>query len=458
MTNRSTRRSIRAALAGAGLLAALAWAVAPALAAGPEVVVLDANGIVDSVMAGYVTEGIALAERRGAAAVVVTLDTPGGDLSSMSDITKALLGAPLPTIVWVGPEGARAASAGTFITLAANLAYMAPGTNIGAASPVGSNGSDITGTEGAKVKADAIASITAIAQERGRNVDWAVQAVDSARSSPATEAVALHVVDGIARSLDEVLADANGRTVTVGGVARTLSLQDATVADAPMNPFQAFLHLLSDPNIAFVLFTIGFYGLLAEVWHPNFVTGILGGLSIVLALIGFGSLPLNVAGLLLIALAIVLFALEPTVASHGLLTLGGAVCFVLGASALYQAPVDPAGPFVSVALPLIAIMTATTVAFAGTVAWFGIRSRRIGRGVSPAGPLPVAGSEAVVRVALRPEGSVRFAGEDWSARSADGRPIAAGAEVRVVETDGLTLVVEPPRAASDTVGTAGSPA
>lgn len=180
-------------------------------AAGRDVVVLPATGVVDSVLAGYLEDGIAGAARDGAAAVVIRLNTPGGSLDATQRITSALLEAPVPVIVWVSPAGGRAASAGTFITLAANLAFMAPGTNIGAASPVDSSGGDIPGTLGEKVRNDAIANITAIAQARGRNVEWAVATVRDAKSSPAAEAVAVGAVDGIAETLDGVLAAASGR-------------------------------------------------------------------------------------------------------------------------------------------------------------------------------------------------------------------------------------------------------
>ncbi|HEY8868715.1 MAG TPA: ATP-dependent Clp protease proteolytic subunit, partial [Candidatus Limnocylindrales bacterium] len=347
-------------------------------AAGPEVVLLPTTGVVDNVMAAYLAEGVAGAEGDGAAAVVIELNTPGGSLDSMQDIVSTLLLAKVPTIVWVAPAGGRAASAGTFITLAAAAAFMAPGTEIGAASPVDQSGGTITGTEGQKVMNDAIAKITAIAQERGRNVDWAVSTVKDAKSSPATEAVSMHAVDGIAASIDDVLRGATGKVVDVAGSKVTMDLTGASVREVGMNPFQGFLHLLSDPNVAFILFTLGFYGLLAEVWHPNFVTGTLGGLSIILAFVGFGSLPLNVAGLLLVGLALVLFFLEPHLLSHGILTFAGLVCFVLGASALYTAPLNPAEPIVGVAAPIIVTMTVTTAAFLGLITWAAVRSRRIG--------------------------------------------------------------------------------
>ena len=246
-----------------------------------------------------------------------------------------MLKAPLPTIVYVAPSGGRAASAGTFITMSAALAYMAPGTNIGAASPVGSGGEDITGTIGQKVKNDAKANIRSIATTRGRNADWAESTVESAVSSSAVEAVAIGAVDGIATSLEDVQRKANGQVVDVQRTPVTVDIANAPLVDLDMNPFQSILHLLSDPNIAFILMTLGFYGLLFELQSPNFVTGILGAIALILAFVGFGSLPLNVAGVLLIGLAVVLFLLEFTVTSHGLLAVGGMICFVLGAFALY---------------------------------------------------------------------------------------------------------------------------
>ena len=208
-----------------------------------------------------------------------------------------------------------------------------------------------------------------------------------------------------------------------------------------MSPFQDLLHLLADPNIAFILFTVGVYGLILELWHPNFVTGILGALAIILALIGFGSLPLNVAGLLLVGLGAVLLALEPSVVSHGLLTVGGVICFVLGGSALYSAPGDPLAPVVNVATPLLILMSATTAGFGGLIAWGAVRSRRIGN--APAAGALVVGSTGVVGSDIHPRGSVYVAREHWSARSADGRPIRRGTSVRVVAIEGLTVVVEP---------------
>jgi membrane-bound serine protease (ClpP class) len=410
----------------------------------PEVVVLPATGVVDNVLAGYLEEGIAGAARDGAAAVVIRLNTPGGSLDATQRITSALLEATIPTIVWVSPAGGRAASAGTFITLAANLVFMAPGTNIGAASPVGSGGEDITGTLGVKVRNDAIKNITAIAEARGRPVAWAVSTVADAASYAASEAVAAGAADGIADSMDAVLAAATGRDVTVAGQTVTLDLSGSTTRDAAMNPLQGFLHLLSDPNIAFILFTIGVYGLIFELQNPNFVTGILGAMAIILAFIGFGSLPLNLAGLLLIGLGIILFVLEAQITSHGLLAVGGIVCFALGASALYTQPGgDPTAPLVQVATPLVVVTTATTAILMSLITVAAIRTRKMAGPRDGVWVRVPAGTAGVVQAPLAPVGTVYLAGEPWSARAVDGSDIPRDVNVRLVRFEGLTAVVEP---------------
>jgi membrane-bound serine protease (ClpP class) len=432
-------------LAAVLLLLGLIGVAGTSWAAGKVVYVLPTTGIVDEGMAKYLADGIARAEQDGAAAVVIKLNTPGGALFATNDIVGSILEAKVPVIVWVAPAGGFAASAGTFITLSANIALMAPGTSIGAASPVSGEGGDITGTEGDKVRNDAIAKITAIATERHRNINWAVQAVSAARSSPATEAVGLGVVDGMASTIDDVLAFANGKQVKVAGSTITLDLTGASTTQIDMSPFLALIRLLSDPTIAFLLFSAGSAGLLAELWSPNFVTGILGALCIILAFIGLGALPLNFGGVLLIILAIVMFGLELTVTSHGLLGFGGLVCFALGASALFTAPVDPFEPLVRVATPVIVTTTLTAAVFLALVVWAAIRSRDM---LSPAGTVGGAvalspGTEAIVRRPIEPVGSIHVAGEEWSARSADGRPLERGVPVRVVGTDGLIAIVEP---------------
>jgi membrane-bound serine protease (ClpP class) len=424
------------------LIAPLARAVEPG-----TVVVLPTTGVVDQVMAGYLQDSITQAAADGAPAVVIELDTPGGSLEATRDIVQAVLDAPLPVMVWVAPAGGRAASAGTFITLAGHIAAMAPGTNIGAASPVGGQGEDIEGTLGEKVMNDAIASITAIAEERGRPVDWAVGTVRDASSHTVDQALAAGAIDFKAGTLDELLAQADGRTVSVQGQPWVLETAGAPTTESAMNPFQGFLHLLADPNIAFILFSLGSMGLMFELQNPNFVTGILGAFCIILAFIGFGSLPLNVAGLLLIVLAIVLFVLELTVTSHGLLAIGGLVAFVLGASALYTQPGTPTAPSVEVAVPIIVAMTSMAALFVGVVLYAALRTRRmppVNLGVHvDTMPRDLIGSASEVRRALLPTGTVYAAGEEWTARSADGRSLERGTPVRIVGQDGLVLIVDP---------------
>jgi membrane-bound serine protease (ClpP class) len=325
---------------------------------------------------------------------------------------------------------------------------MAPGTRIGAASPVGGGGEDIAGTEGQKVLNDAIAWMTSIAQHRHRPVDWAVTTVKAAASYPSEDAIKAGAVDGSATTIDDVLAFANGKTVTTAAGDVTLDLTGATAVTREMSPLLAFLRLLSDPTIAFLLFSAGSAGLLAELWSPNFVTGILGAIVIILSLIGLGALPLNVGGLLLIILAMVLFGLELTVTSHGLLGFGGVVCLALGASALFTGPIDPFEPVVQVATPVIVTVVITSAALMGFVVLGLIRSRRMAPAVLAGSAAVPPGSAGVVRRPLEPSGSVYAGGEEWSARSADNQPIERGSPVKVVARDGLTLVVEPDAASS----------
>lgn len=441
MTDRIARPVRRLALLLA-LTGLFLLTTSQARGAEPKVVVLPTTGVVDQVMAGYLDDRIREAAEAGAAAVVIELDTPGGSLDATRDIVGTLLEAPLPVTVWVAPSGAHAASAGTFITMAANLAYMAPGTNIGAASPVGGQGEDIGGTLGEKVKNDAVKFITGIADARGRAVEPAVKAVVDAAAFSASEAVELGLVDGIAADLPAVLAAMDGQVVQVAGAPVTVETTGAVVEEDSMGPFEAFLHLLADPNIAFILFMVGFYGLIFELQNPNFVTGTLGALAIILAFIGFGSLPLNIGGLLLVGLAGILFVLELTVTSHGLLTIGGLVCLALGAAALFTDSGSPTAPVVTVGLPTIVAVVASTGLFMGLVVIVAVRSRRMRATPGTVGAGIAAGTVGEVRDPLAPIGTVYAGGEEWSARAADEAALQRGTPVRVVRLDGLTLIVE----------------
>ena len=442
--HRSTLTLMRSMLLLVGALSLLASAVG-AQADERKVIVLPTSGVVDQIMSSYLREGLERAAADGAQAVVIELDTPGGSLESTREIVQSELAATVPVMVWVGPAGARAASAGTFLTLAAHVAAMAPATNIGAATPISGDGQDIPDDLGKKVLNDTVATITSIAQERGRPVDWAVGTVTDALSYTVDEALAAGAIDFKAESIDDLLVQADGMTVDVAGERVVLETAGAQIEELGMNPFQSFLHLLADPNIAFILFTLGFYGIFFELQNPNYVTGILGAFALILAFIGFGSLPLNVAGLLLIAFAVILFVLELSVTSGGLLTVGGLVAFALGASALYTAPGDPLAPAVAVAWQVVAVMTIVTAVVVIGILYAVMRSRRTPKlqlGASHIDePLVPLGTEASIRRTLSPDGTVYAMGEEWSARSVDGDLLERGATGRIVGHDGLTLIV-----------------
>jgi membrane-bound serine protease (ClpP class) len=414
---------------------------------GPEVVVLPTSGVVDDVMAGYVAGGVRRAESDGAAAVVVQLDTLGGAENAMMSIVQSLH-AKVPTIVWVGPSGAKAASAGTFITLSANLAYMAPSTNIGAASPVTAGGGDIAATYGQteanKVMNDAVATIRSIAEERHPDaVDWAASTVASAKSYTAQEALAAHAINGLASSLDEVLAQADGQVVTINGAQVTVHTKGASILTVGEDPIQAVLHGLDDPNIAFILFVIGVLCVAIEFFHPTLLMGLIGAVSLVLSFYGSGSLPLNVLGVALVGLGLVMLILEPAVPSHGLLTLGGIASFIVGAVAFYGSP-GPYLPAATVAWPIIITMAGLAAVY-GLVflsAILRLRKMPIPEGSGMVGTVNVVGQIGKVEAALDPVGTVYVARESWTARESNGATLDRGTSVKVVAQEGLTLIVE----------------
>ncbi len=442
MSHRLGHRRFAAAalLAGAGLVAFASTSVGAATAG--AVLVAPTTGEVDAAMATSIKNALSTAADSQAAALVIKLNTPGGSLDAMMDIVSSILEAHVPVIVWVAPSGGFAASAGTFITLSANLSYMAPGTRIGAASPVDSNGQDITGTMGEKVRNDAIAFIRSIAETRGRPVDWAASTVSEARSSSAVEAVSLGVVDGIAATIDQVVAQANGKVVKVQGQDVTLALTGAPIEELGSNPLGGIVGLLANPNVAFLLFTVGVLALLFEIQNPSVLVGIFGVIAIVLSLVGFANLPTNVVGLVLLGIGLVLFALEPFVPSHGLLTIGGLAAFIVGGSILFNEPV-PGAPDVRVGLPLLITAGVAGAAFGLLITAVAIRTRRMASPESTQPATVPVGTIGEVELPLTPLGSIRASGEEWSARTADDRPLERGTSIRVIGSDGLTVLVEP---------------
>jgi membrane-bound serine protease (ClpP class) len=426
--------------------------------AGPEVVVLPTSGVVDDVMASYVAGGVKRAESDGAAAVIIQLDTLGGAESSMMRIVQSLH-ATIPTIVWVGPSGAKAASAGTFITLAANLDYMAESTNIGAAKPVAFGGQDIGKVygqdEASKVLNDAIATMKSIAQERHPNVfdpqnphpnsvALAVSTVSEARSFTATEAVGAGFVNDKANSLEEVLTRAEGQIVKINGVDVIVHTKGATIVTIGEDPIQSILHGLDDPNIAFILLVIGILCVLVEFFHPTLLMGLIGAFSLALSFYGSGSLPLNILGVVLVALGIGMLVLEPAIPSHGLLTIGGIVSFIVGAVAFYGSP-GPYMPAVNVAWPIIFVMAVAAAAYGLILVstLLKLRHQVVPAGSGMVGYVDVIGMTGVVEKDLAPLGTVYVARESWSARMSGDRSSTRGSKVRVVSKEGVTLVVEP---------------
>jgi membrane-bound serine protease (ClpP class) len=415
---------------------------------GPEVVVLPTSGVVDDVMASYVTGGVSQAEADGAAAVVVQLDTLGGSESSMTTIYKALENATIPTIVWVGPSGAKAASAGTFITLSAGLAYMADGTNIGAASPVAAGGGDLAATYGQteadKVLADAEAAIRSIAQLRHPlAVDWAVTTVANAQSYTAQEALTAHGINGVADSIDQVVSQADGQTVTVNGAQVVVHTKGASTVTLNEDAIQSILQGLDDPNIAFILLVIGVLCVVVEFFHPTLVVGLLGAFALVLSFYGSGSLPLNVLGVALVILGIAMIVLEPNLPSHGLLMLAGLISFVVGGVAFYGSP-GPYLPTATVAWPIIATMAAAAAAYGLLLVrtLLRMRNRAVPVGSGMVGTVDVVGMIGTVEKDLAPLGTVYVAREAWTARLVGEGSAPRGTQVKVVRKEGLVLVVQ----------------
>ena len=406
----------------------------PARGAAGEVHVLALDGIINPISGRYLERGIREAAEVGAEAVVIELNTPGGLLDATEGITSAMLDAPVPVIVYVTPPGARAASAGTFITMAAHVAAMAPSTRIGAATPVGGDGSDIPDDLREKIINDTVSYARIIADERGRNADWAEDAVRDAVVATASEALELEVVDLVAESRSALLEEIDGRTVTVRGDDVTLETANAPVATFAMSPVEDFLMVLSDPNIAVILLSLGSLGLYFELSAPgSFFPGIAGAIAIVLGLFSLGTLPINYAGLALLLFGLALMGAEIWVASGGVLGIGGAIAFLLGGLLLID---DTQAPFLEVSRPLIYGITLALVLFSLVAVRAVMRTR--------SRPVAIGGTDMVgLTTAMRTPTSVYVEGELWSARPADAAPIAPGARVRVVGRDGMTLIVEP---------------
>ncbi|MBR9978517.1 MAG: nodulation protein NfeD [Bacteroidetes bacterium] len=401
------------------------------------------DGSINPASAKYVRDAMKAADQEGASALLLELNTPGGLLTSTREIVSDFLTAPLPIIVYVAPSGAQAASAGAFITMAAHIAAMAPGTNIGAAHPVTmgdgeQNVADSANVPLAKATNDAAAFARAIAEERGRNIDWAEEAVRGSASLTEQEALRENVIDVVAKDVAALLREIDGREVETSRGTRVLHTVDAEVYDREMSFQEELLNILSDPNIAYILMMFGMYGLFFELYNPGSIfPGVVGGICLILAFYSMNTLPINFAGLALILFGIILFILEINVVSHGVLSIGGVISLFLGSIMLIESP--PGADFLKISLSVIITVTACTAAFFLFV---------VGKGIAIMRRKPTTGVEGMrgeagkTLDALDPEGSVAMHGEIWRARSADGATIPAQTKVRVTDVEQLTLIVE----------------
>lgn len=417
---------------------------AQAAAQGPSVVVAEVRGVVNPVLAGYVERVIGHAEQTSASLLVLLLDTPGGLDSSMRGITQRILSSRVPVAVFVYPHGARAGSAGVFITYAAHIAAMAPTTNIGSAHPValGGDGSQSMSSEMSdKVTNDAVASIRSFAELRRRNADWAEQAVRESANLASASAAELGVIDLLAEDLPDLLRRVEGRTVRLGGEDVVVSVRDAAVDRQPMSPLEAFLHAISDPTIAYLLLSIGGLAVVYELANPGAILpGVVGGVALLLALYSLGSLPINIAGIGLILFAMLLLFVDIVVAGSGFLLVGGVVSFALGSALLAISPETQS--FFRVSVPVVALMTLGFGAFFTVVAGALIALRKRLPYPSPSDGL--IGQIGVVKNAVDGAVVVFVGGELWQAMPLDPEsPMAAGERVRVLAVEGLCLTVEP---------------
>ncbi len=399
-----------------------------------KVFVASYSGIISPISSRFISNLIDNATREGAYLLVIELDTPGGLDTSMREIVKKILNAEIPIVVYVYPKGARAASAGVFITLSAHIAAMAPGTNIGAAHPVSLVGKpDKTMEE--KIVNDAVAYIRALAKERRRSPDWAEKAVRESVSIPAEEALKMGVIDCIADDLEDLFKKIDQREVTVGGKKIILDTKDISVKYVKMNFIDLLLKYITNPNIAYILLFIGFYGIIGEFSHPGTILpGVVGVISLILAFIAFQALPINYGGMALIIFGILLFIVEMFTPTFGAFTLGGIISLVVGSLILSKTSL----PFLRVSLKVILPMVVTTFVFFIFV---------IGKAIKIQLKKPATGKEGMVgevgicKTALNPSGIVFVHGELWRAESLSG-PLKEGEKVVVKEISGLTLKVE----------------
>ena len=407
----------------------------------PHALIMQVDGVINSVNGRFVSRAIEQSEEDKAALLIIELDTPGGLLGSTREIVQLLLESPIPIAVFVSPKGARAGSAGTFITAAGNLAVMAPGTNIGAAAPISSNGGDVEDTLASQVENDAAALIRSIAQTRGRNQDKLEATVRSAASYSAQEALADNVVDLIAENVDELLSKLDGLSVQTSLGTVVLETNGLEIRSFKKSILEHFLEVISDPNVSFLLLMVGGLGIVVEIFNPGLVgPGVIGVICLLLAFLALGNLPVNWAGVVFILLAVVLIVLEIAVSGFGILGVGATVSLIVGGFLLFNqfGDISPYQPFFNVNRWLL-YGSSGVVGVAMT--YVGLSAYQLRREGSPEKSHRLIGMQATVTTELSPRGIVLVGNETWTAISDDGRVITTGEAVEVQSEDGLILTV-----------------
>ncbi len=398
------------------------------------VYLVEVSGVINPASSAFIIQSIDKARQARAECIIIRLDTPGGLLESTRQIVKTILSSEVPVVVYVAPSGSRAASAGVFISLACHVVAMAPGTNIGAAHPVGLGGEQPDSTMTDKIVNDSAAYIKTIARQHGRNEEWAEDAVRKSVSVTEAEALDLNVADLVCGSLSELLEKLDGREVQLPSGPRKLSTKDLDVEELRMNLRFRILNVISDPNIAYILLILGIYGIFFELSNPgSILPGVLGGIFILLSLYALQTLPVNYAGLLLILLAIVLFIAEIKVTSYGLLSVGGVICMALGSVMLLESP----EPYARISWQIIVAATVATTAFFTFAVAKGILAQRLKPTTGKRGLVGEVGS-----VTARSDGGwkVFVHGELWDAKGPD--TLNVGDAVRVKAVEGFRLIVE----------------
>ena len=408
----------------------------PILGSAQKVVSIKIDGSINPASAGFIKKSIDKAADDKAECLVIHLNTPGGLLKSTRVIVSDILESPVPVIVYVSPGGAHAGSAGVFITMSAHIAAMAPSTNIGAAHPVNLQGS-MDSTMNDKTTNDAAAFIRAIAEKRKRNLEWAEEAVRKSVSITEVEAVQKKVVDLIARNERDLLKQIDGRVIRINETDKTLRTSKAQIEQVEMNFSERLLNMISDPNIAYILMMLGFYGILFELYSPGAIApGVIGVICMILAFYAMHTLPVNYAGLALILVAFVLFILEVKITSYGILGIGGVIALTLGSIMLIRA--DSALEFMKISWGVIVPTTLLTAAFFLFLVGLAVKGQKLRTTTGIEG---IIGEEGVALANLEPSGTVRVHGELWNAESVSGN-IEKGTRIIVKAIHNLTLYVE----------------